>query len=112
LIVLRRYHVRMNGKPPQVTDLKEAQWLINQLWADAESLTEKIHLLQKQVKEQKGKLSKNSKKSSKPPSTDGYNQPDPKSQRNPSGRPSGGQPGHKGSTLNKVDKPDTIDITP
>ncbi|MFT6779617.1 MAG: hypothetical protein ACJAV1_003560, partial [Paraglaciecola sp.] len=35
----------MNGKPPQVTDLKEAQWLINQLWADDESLTEKIHLL-------------------------------------------------------------------
>jgi hypothetical protein len=102
----------MNGKPPQVTDLKEAQLLINQLWADAESLTEKIHLLEKQVKEQKGKLSKNSKNSSKPPSTDGYNQPDPKSQRNPSGRPSGGQPGHKGSTLNKVDKPDTIDITP
>ncbi|MFT7413133.1 MAG: transposase, partial [Paraglaciecola sp.] len=52
-------------------------------------LTEKIHLLEKQVKEQKGKLSKNSKNSSKPPSTDGYNQPDPKSQRNPSGRPSG-----------------------
>jgi hypothetical protein len=57
----------MNGKPPQVTDLKEAQLLINQLWADAESLTEKIHLLEKQVKEQKGKLSKNSKNSSKPP---------------------------------------------
>tara|TARA_B110000240_G_scaffold194888_1_gene243372 strand:- start:190 stop:372 length:183 start_codon:yes stop_codon:yes gene_type:complete len=48
----------------------------------------------------------------KPPSTDDYNQPAPKNQRNPSGRPSGGQSGHKGSTLNKVDKPHTIDITP
>jgi hypothetical protein len=40
----------MNDKPSQVTDLKEAQLLINQLWADSESLTEKIHLLEKQVK--------------------------------------------------------------
>jgi hypothetical protein len=52
LIVLRRYQVRMNDKPSQVTDLKEAQLLINQLWADSESLTEKIHLLEKQVKEE------------------------------------------------------------
>ena len=102
----------MNDKPPQVTDLKEAQLLINQLWVDAKSLIEKVHSLEKQVKEQKGKLSKNSKNSSKPPSTDGYNKPDPKSQRNPSDRLSGGQPGHKGSTLNKVDKPNTVDITP
>ena len=112
MILLRRYHVRMNDNPPQVTDLKEAQLLINKLWADTQSLTEKIHALEKQVKEQKGKLSKNSKNSSKPPSTDGYNKPAPKSQRNPSDRPSGGQPGHKGSTLNKVDKPDSVDITP
>ena len=51
----------MNDNPPQVTDLKEAQLLINELWADTQSLTEKIHALEKQVKEQKGKLSKNSK---------------------------------------------------
>ena len=112
MILLRRYRVRMNDNPPQVADLKEAQLLINKLWADTQSLTEKIHALEKQVKEQKGKLSKNSKNSSKPPSTDGYNKPAPKSQRNASDRPSGGQPRHKGSTLNKVDKPDSVDITP
>jgi transposase len=112
LIILRRYHDRMNDKPPQVTDLKEAQLLINQLWLMVNSLTEKVHSLEKQIKEQKGKLSKNSKNSSKPPSTDGYNKPDPKNQRKQSDRPSGGQPGHKGSTLNKVDKPDTVKISP
>ena len=100
----------MNDKAPQVTDLKEAQLQINQLWAMVNSLTEKVHSLEKQIKEQKGKLSKNSTNSSKPPSTDGYNKPDPKSQRESSGRPSGGQTGHKGSTLNRVDKPDTVDL--
>jgi hypothetical protein len=48
----------MNDKPPQVTDLKEAQLLINQLWLMVNSLTEKVHSLEKQIKEQKGKLSK------------------------------------------------------
>ena len=105
MILFRRYHVRINdNKPPQVTDLKEAQLLINQLWLMINSLTEEVHSLEKQIKDQKGKLSKNSKNSSKPPSTDGYNKPDPKSQRKPSERSSGGQPGHKGSTLKKVDK--------
>lgn len=58
MIILRRYHDRMNDKPPQVTDLKEAQLLINQLWLMVNSLTEKVHSLEKQIKEQKGKLSK------------------------------------------------------
>ncbi|MFT6919139.1 MAG: transposase [Cognaticolwellia sp.] len=93
----------MNDKAPQVTNLKEAQLLINQLWVRVNSLTEKVHSLEKQVKEQKGTLSKNSKNSSKPPSTDGYNKPDPKSQRKPSDRLSVGQPKHQGSTLNRVD---------
>jgi capsule polysaccharide export protein KpsE/RkpR len=62
LILLRRYHVRMNdNKPPQVTDLKEAQLLIDQLWLMINSLTKKVHSLEKQIKDQKGKLSNNSK---------------------------------------------------
>jgi transposase len=62
-----------------------------------------------------GELERNSRNSSKPPSSDKGNlstppKPKPKSQRKPSGKKPGGQPGHKGSTLELVENPDhTID---
>lgn len=56
-------------------------------------------------------LERNSSNSSKPPSSDKNNfnkPPKPKSQRKSSGKKPGGQPGHKGSTLEIVNNPDRV----
>lgn len=65
-----------------------------------------VETLEQRIKDLEGKLSKNSRNSSKPPSSDGYNKPAPKSQRTKTNKKSGGQPGHKGTTLELVDNPD------
>ncbi len=50
----------------------------------------------------------NSTNSSKPPSTDGYAKPSPKSRRVKSGKKPGKQPGGRGHYLAQVENPDAV----
>ena len=71
-------------------------------------LREQITGLQEAVKQLQSRLNKNSRNSSKPPSSDGLNKPAPKSLRVAGKNPTGGQKGHPGSTLSQADQPDNI----
>ena len=55
-------------------------------------------------------IRKNSGNSGKPPSSDGFNRPAPKSLRKRSRKRSGGQTGHVGYTLKAVEKPEHVEV--
>ena len=67
-----------------------------------------IEKLKKKLEKFERQRAKNSKNSSKPPSTDEFKKPkaNPKSRRKKSGKKTGGQTGHKGSTLKFSESPD------
>ena len=78
------------------------------LIASNESLAATISELQETIKELRRQLDQNSQNSSKPPSSDGYNKPSPKSQREKTGRKPGGQKGHRGSNMSIPHAPDKV----
>ena len=81
--------------------LDEAWTIIQRLMQHGEELEARIQLLE-------GQLKKNSRNSSKPPSSDGYLKPTPKSLRLQTGRKPGGQENHQGKTLEMTAHPDKI----
>lgn len=68
--------------------------------------------LRAEKKDLRAQLSQNSRNSSRPPASDGYKKPAPKSLRQKSGRKRGGQPGHPGSTLEMVKEADHYVLCP
>jgi transposase len=67
-----------------------------------------VEQLKLRVAELERQLKANSQNSNKPPSSDGFKRPAPRSLRRKSGRRSGGQEGHAGNTLRMVAEPDQI----
>jgi len=73
-------------------------------------LHEKIDKLEARVKELESRLNLNSNNSGKPPSSDGYSRKNrTKSLRVKTQKKAGGQPGHKGKTLDQSPNPDHIE---
>ena len=76
-------------------------------------LEQKIIEHTNKIVELENRLNQNSSNSSKPPSSDGYSKPVPKSQRKKSGKKPGGQNNHQGHGKSMPDKvTETILITP
>jgi transposase len=83
--------------------------LKNAMKADPDAIVDAFLDFERRIEELEARLKMNSRNSSKPPGSDGYSKPAPKSQRKKSGRASGGQKGHKGKTLQRIDDPDKIE---
>ncbi|MFD0584963.1 IS66 family transposase [Dactylosporangium darangshiense] len=70
----------------------------------------RIEALTRRVADLEALLRKDSRTSSKPPSSDGPGKPPPRSRREQSGRLPGKQPGEAGFTLRQVDRPDQVRV--
>jgi transposase len=73
-------------------------------------MNETINHLIGRIQALENQMAKNSGNSSKPPSSDGYSKPSPKSLRKRHKTKSGGQPGHTGKTLQMVPDPDRVEV--
>lgn len=105
------------SQPKRSIQLSESE--IRTIYAEGEEavvslvsqLLERLNHLEAEVKELKGRLSKDSRNSSKPPSGDGFGKRT-RSLRRTSERSSGGQAGHPGQTLEWSCEPDEVERHP
>jgi transposase len=87
--------------------------LILGLGTQFEELAEQLKTQAAALNELQARLEKNSRNSSKPPSSDGYGKPKRTvSLRVPGQKPNGGQLGHEGQTLISSESPDRIELHP
>ena len=103
------------GKETVVRVLLELSAKVDQLTVDFAALKAENAALRTECQALRGRVqtleeqvAKDSHNSHKPPSSDGLTKPKPKSLRPKSERPTGGQPGHPGHTLRRVETPDRI----
>jgi transposase len=95
------------SKPDQSQLLEHTQRQLDAALDLILALQDQNAALAARVKDLEARLAKDSHNSSKPPSSDGLKRPT-KSLRTKSGRKSGGQKGHPGTTLSFTDAPDHI----
>jgi transposase len=107
----------MNIRTPTLEEIHaafdEGEKAVVELFANVEAqlkeLAGETEKLLEVIKELQSRLEKNSRNSSKPPSSDGYRKPPVKrteSLRKAGQKPNGGQPGHVGETLKPSANPD------
>src|SRR5229473_2364222 len=87
--------------------LREENRTLKALVAELLPLKEQLAQATARIKELEERLAKDSRTSSKPPSSDGLAR-QPRSSRRPSGKRPGGQAGHPGHTLSMVEQPDEV----
>jgi transposase len=94
-------------KDEELHALREENRLLKKLVAELLPLKEQLAQAQARIKELEERLARDSRTSSKPPSSDGLGRL-PRRSRRPSGKRPGGQAGHPGHTLVMVEQPDDV----
>ena len=96
----------LQGEEAVIASFLQQQEMFLSLLAQQNQVIEKQS---ERIQALEARLAQNSRTSSKPPSSDGYSKPKrTKSQRQQGQKPTGGQPGHEGSTLKQVEHPDEV----
>ena len=98
--------------PTEISVDKSLEELSSWGQTDPSGLAAYTFALQTEVRRLRDSAAQNSSNSSRPPSTDKPEKPQPKSLREKSGRKPGGQPGHPGRTLQFSDTPKHTEIHP
>jgi transposase len=87
--------------------------LFTEVGQQVEALARQMETQAAALQDLQARLAKTSENSSKPPSSDGYAKPKrTTSLRQPGQKPRGGQPGHRGDTLERVAAPDRTEVHP
>ena len=94
-------------KEEELQALQEENRTLKALVAKLLPLKEQLAQANARIKDLEERLAKDSRTSSKPPSSDGLARL-PRSSRRPSGKRPGGQAGHRGHTLAMVEQPDEV----